>query len=59
MKFYKWQSMISLNMPTWEKAELLSTSKLEMYESRITESDIDALYEKFGGIARYILEVDK
>ena len=58
-EFAKWPDTITLNMPTWDRMELLIASKLEKYDGQITELDIDSLYEKFGGIAQYVLEVDK
>ena len=49
--------LVSLHMPTWSMEELLLASKLDQYRGRITDTLINDLYEKFGGIARYVLEV--
>ena len=49
---------ISLHMPTRSKEELLHASKLDQYTS-IDAQTVDSLFDKFGGIARYVLEVDE
>ena len=49
---------VSLHMPTWSEEELLSASKLDQYGS-IDAETVHSLFHMFGGIARYVLEVDE
>ena len=51
--------LVSMHMPTWSIDELLLASELDHYRGRITETIIKDLYEKFGGIPRYVLEVEE
>ncbi len=50
--------LVSLHMPTWSLDELMCASKLDHYRGRLTDTLIKELYEKFGGIPRYVLEVE-
>ena len=49
--------LVSLHMPPWSMDELLLASELDQYRGQITDTLINDLYGKFGGIARYVLEV--
>ena len=49
----------SLCMPTWSKEELLHASKLDQYKRYIDEPTVESLFDMFGGIARYVLEVNE
>ena len=51
------QGLVSIHMPIWSIDELLLASKLDHCQGRMTETLIKDLFEKFGGIARYVLEV--
>ena len=51
--------LINLYMPTWSKEELLLARKLEQYHVQVTEQHVNDLFEKFGGIVRYVLEVEE
>ena len=49
---------VSVHMPTWSEEELLSVSKLDQY-ANIDAETVHSLFHMFGGIARYVLEVDE
>ena len=50
--------LVSLHMPTWSMNELFLASELDHCRGRITDTLVKDLFEKFGGIARYVLEVN-
>ena len=45
-------------MPIWTMDELLIASELDQYRDQITNTQIENLFEKFGGIPRYVLVVE-
>ena len=47
-----------LHMPIWTMDELLIASELDQYQDQITKVEIKNLFEKFGGIPRYVLVVE-
>ena len=52
------QHAIVLNMPIWDIDELKAAAKLEQYKDRISMDEVCQRYDRFGGIARYILHPD-
>ena len=50
--------LIHLHMPIWTMDELLLASNLDQYRNQLTNTQIEDLFEKFGGIPRYVLVVE-
>ena len=50
--------LIRLHMPIWTMDELLIASELDQYRDQITNTQIENLFEKFGGIPQYVLVVE-